>query len=110
MNVCLIQQQAEQVRESCRVSYGIAPSYTITGHLHTTFACVPDHVSLIITEILKNAMRATVEFYTLGNSMQGEQCQQGLCLDEDDLPPVQIEIYKGQLNALHLRRYILFSL
>lgn len=39
------------------------------GNLETEFATIPEHLALIVTEILKNALRATVEFYTLGNSI-----------------------------------------
>lgn len=41
----------------------------LAGNLETEFATIPDHLALIVTEILKNALRATVEFYTLGNSI-----------------------------------------
>lgn len=33
------------------------------------FATIPDHLALIVTEVLKNALRATVEFHTMGNSL-----------------------------------------
>lgn len=65
------------VSELCEATLGMAPSIVIDGHTDATFACVvsslssfltdifdryvPVHLEYILTEILKNAFRATVE-------------------------------------------------
>ncbi|KAI9051711.1 hypothetical protein LZ554_004751 [Drepanopeziza brunnea f. sp. 'monogermtubi'] len=49
------------VSEICELKYGVRPSWVIDGEPGTTFAFVPVHLEYIITELLKNAFRATVE-------------------------------------------------
>lgn len=49
------------VSEICELKYGVRPSVVIKGDPNTTFAHVPTHLEYVITELLKNAFRATVE-------------------------------------------------
>ncbi|THH03716.1 hypothetical protein EW145_g6061 [Phellinidium pouzarii] len=49
------------VGEMCEATFGVHPNVVIDGHLDTTFAYVPVHLQYILTELLKNAFRATVE-------------------------------------------------
>jgi signal transduction histidine kinase len=49
------------VSEICELKYGVRPTWIIDGEPNTTFAYVPVHLEYIITELLKNAFRATVE-------------------------------------------------
>lgn len=49
------------VSEICELKYGVRPTWVIDGEPNTTFAYVPVHLEYIITELLKNAFRATVE-------------------------------------------------
>lgn len=49
------------VSEICELKYGVRPTWIIDGEPTTTFAYVPVHLEYIITELLKNAFRATVE-------------------------------------------------
>ena len=49
------------VSEICELKYGVRPTWIIDGDPDTTFAYVPVHLEYIITELLKNAFRATVE-------------------------------------------------
>lgn len=49
------------VSEICELKYGVRPTWIIDGETSTTFAYVPVHLEYIITELLKNAFRATVE-------------------------------------------------
>ena len=49
------------VSEICELKYGVRPTWIIDGEPGTTFAHVPVHLEYIITELLKNAFRATVE-------------------------------------------------
>ncbi|CRK20324.1 hypothetical protein BN1723_017867, partial [Verticillium longisporum] len=57
----IIQSQAEFVAEICELRYGTRPQLIINGDPDTTFAYVPMHLEYIITELLKNAFRASVE-------------------------------------------------
>ena len=49
------------VSEICELKYGVRPTWIIDGEPDTTFAYIPVHLEYIITELLKNAFRATVE-------------------------------------------------
>lgn len=52
---------AEWVADICELRYGVRPRISITGEPDATFAFVPMHLEYIITELLKNAFRATIE-------------------------------------------------
>ena len=49
------------VSEICELKYGVRPTVVIDGQPDTRFAHVPTHLEYIMTELLKNAFRATVE-------------------------------------------------
>ena len=49
------------VSDICELSYGVRPSLVINGDPDARIAHVPVHLEYIITELLKNAFRATVE-------------------------------------------------
>lgn len=49
------------VSDICEFKYGVRPTWMIDGEPSTTLAYVPVHLEYIVTEILKNAFRATVE-------------------------------------------------
>ena len=49
------------VGEICELKYGVRPTVTINGQPDTQLAHVPTHLEYILTELLKNAFRATVE-------------------------------------------------
>ncbi|KAJ5237195.1 hypothetical protein N7489_007286 [Penicillium chrysogenum] len=49
------------VGEICELKYGVRPRLKIGGEPEASFAHVPVHVEYIITELLKNAFRATIE-------------------------------------------------
>ncbi|KAI9865845.1 MAG: hypothetical protein M1824_000105 [Vezdaea acicularis] len=52
---------ASLVSEICDLQYGTRPQLRITGDASTTFAYPPVHLEYMITELLKNAFRATIE-------------------------------------------------
>lgn len=49
------------VSDICELRYGVRPSVVINGEPDYTFAHIPVHLEYIITELLKNAFRATIE-------------------------------------------------
>jgi signal transduction histidine kinase len=57
----VVEHCANTVGEICELKYGVRPTVTIIGEPEYTFAHVPVHLEYIITELLKNAFRATVE-------------------------------------------------
>lgn len=52
---------AEWVADICELRYGVRPRIAIGGEPDATFAFVPMHLEYIITELLKNAFRASIE-------------------------------------------------
>ena len=56
-----IESCASFVADICELRYGTRPNLVIDGEPDTTFAFVPMHLEYIVTELLKNAFRATVE-------------------------------------------------
>ncbi|KAG5637866.1 hypothetical protein H0H81_002905 [Sphagnurus paluster] len=59
----MIKMCGSYVSELCEATLGSAPSIIIDGDADSTFAYVPVHLEYILTEILKNAFRATVEHH-----------------------------------------------
>ena len=57
----IVEHCANVVGEICELKYGVRPSVVINGEPDYTFAHVPAHLEYIMTELLKNAFRATVE-------------------------------------------------
>lgn len=59
-----IESCAGFVADICELRYGVRPKLIINGEPETTFAFLPMHLEYIITELLKNAFRASVESKT----------------------------------------------
>ncbi|KAF5025470.1 hypothetical protein F66182_2446 [Fusarium sp. NRRL 66182] len=57
----IVESCAGFVADICELRYGVRPLLYIRGEPETTFAFVPMHLEYIVTELLKNAFRATVE-------------------------------------------------
>lgn len=70
------------VSELCEATLGVTPSIIIDGHTDATFPYVPVHLEYILTEMLKNAFRATVEYSQRHPSMSPKK----------RLPPVVITL------------------
>ncbi|KAL1615391.1 hypothetical protein SLS54_009045 [Diplodia seriata] len=57
----IVRHCENMVSEICELKYGVRPRIVITGEPDYAFAHIPMHLEYIITELLKNAFRATVE-------------------------------------------------
>lgn len=57
----IIQSCQNFVSEICELKYGVRPSLVINGDPQAEFAHIPMHLEYILTELLKNAFRATIE-------------------------------------------------
>eukprot|EP00004_Rigifila_ramosa_P018847 TRINITY_DN4734_c0_g1_i3.p1 TRINITY_DN4734_c0_g1~~TRINITY_DN4734_c0_g1_i3.p1 ORF type:complete len:310 (+),score=79.24 TRINITY_DN4734_c0_g1_i3:325-1254(+) len=83
----LVAQQAiNDARDLCRLHLGVAPNVHIVGKdKDLTFCYIPTHLYHMLFELLKNSLRAVVEFHgAVANN-----------LADDDLPPVKVVIAKG---------------
>lgn len=96
----IINNCASFVSEICELKYGVRPTWVIDGVPDTTFAFVPVHLEYIITELLKNAFRATVEsgstepvIITIAPEREGEKSEfHEIKPFEDAAPGVTIRI------------------
>lgn len=64
--------------------YGVEPEVVVEGQLDTELSFIYDHLSFMLQEILKNAIRATIESHQHSGG---------------DLPPVTVEIMKGSFDV-----------
>ena len=81
-----IKEASDHARFMCERQFGDAPYVEIKGRTDLTFSYVPSHLYYMLFEVLKNAMRATVEHHS----------------SEDDpfpeLPDVRVIISDGEDN------------
>lgn len=68
----------------CEQRYGAFPKVVIRGRLDLTFAYIPTQLHYILLELLKNAMRATVEHHGIDNPSRW--------------PPIEVIIADGSQN------------
>jgi signal transduction histidine kinase len=57
----LVRTCENTVGEICELKYGVRPTVDIIGSPDTTIAHVPMHLEYVLTELLKNSFRATIE-------------------------------------------------
>ncbi|CAE7461597.1 PDK [Symbiodinium microadriaticum] len=74
----------EDATYMCNRTHGDAPEVTIHGRLDLKMATIPNYVQYILVELLKNSMRATVEFHGVDNT----------------LPPIKVIIADGEDNEV----------
>ncbi|TKA30074.1 hypothetical protein B0A50_02793 [Salinomyces thailandicus] len=57
----IIRSCEANVGEICELNYGVRPTVNLVGNPETTIAHIPMHLEYILTELLKNSFRATIE-------------------------------------------------
>lgn len=80
---------SEFVAELCEFNYGMHPETIVDGHVDATFTYVPVHLEYILTELIKNAQRATIEHAKRKRAVHDDH-------DDTPLPPIQITISHGK--------------
>lgn len=101
--VKLVRECAKFVSTLCEATYGVSPSFRIEGIKEDTqVGFIGIHAEYIVTELLKNAARATVEYQTprLAPPAQDDRPSDSFRFDDlpsahlsrDDFPPVIISI------------------
>lgn len=78
----IVQRAGRTVMGICRAKYGRTPLVEIDGRLDLTFPYLPTYLEYVVLELLKNALRATVETHATNV----------------DLPPVRVIIADGDDN------------
>ena len=82
------------VGDICELRYGVRPKLIIEGHIKERFPYIPVHLEYIITELLKNAFRATIESPTLTKTSSDlyESQQDDGNGGDANLPPVIVTL------------------
>lgn len=78
----IVSNAVEDARFMCDRKFGDSPEVVISGRKDLTFSYIPDHLHYILLELLKNALRATVETHGI----------------DSDYPPVEVIIADGRDN------------
>ena len=69
------------VAEICEMKHGIRPTVVVNGHIDALLTHVPTHLEYIITELLKNSFRATVE-----KGVESQPVEVTIAASYDELP------------------------
>eukprot|EP00551_Chaetoceros_affinis_P004241 CAMPEP_0203665626 /NCGR_PEP_ID=MMETSP0090-20130426/2812_1 /ASSEMBLY_ACC=CAM_ASM_001088 /TAXON_ID=426623 /ORGANISM="Chaetoceros affinis, Strain CCMP159" /LENGTH=529 /DNA_ID=CAMNT_0050529247 /DNA_START=148 /DNA_END=1737 /DNA_ORIENTATION=+ len=78
----IVKRAIDDAAFMCTRKYGDSPEVIITGRLDLTFPYVPTHLHYIMLELLKNSMRATVDWHGI----------------DADYPPIKVVIADGKDN------------
>lgn len=78
----IVKRAIDDAAFMCNRKYGDAPEVIITGRLDLTFPYVPTHLHYIMLELLKNSMRATVDWHGI----------------DANYPPIKVVIADGKEN------------
>ena len=76
----VVERAVDEVSYTARYHFGAAPKVSLIGDRNIQITYVPYHIHYIVSELLKNAMRATLEYH-------GE---------DNDLPDVKVIIARGE--------------
>jgi pyruvate dehydrogenase kinase 2/3/4 len=92
----IVHRSIQDASRLCEDQFGFAPTVSVRGRVDLTFSYVPTHLHYIMLELIKNAMRATIEFHkdnivtapsSLGSNIQRNKFQRS-----NNIPPVTIII------------------
>mmetsp|Transcript_836 Transcript_836/g.1376 ORF Transcript_836/g.1376 Transcript_836/m.1376 type:complete len:426 (-) Transcript_836:105-1382(-) len=78
----IVKRAIDDASFMCTRKYGDAPEVIMSGRLEQTFPYVPTHLHYILLELLKNSMRATVDWHGV----------------DGDFPPIKVVIADGDDN------------
>jgi hypothetical protein len=81
----IVRAVAQQVQELCEFNYGSAPDFHLLGDPGLRVAYIGNHLEYILMELLKNAMRATVEYSETVGRPEHPVLQIALAKDETDV-------------------------
>ena len=77
-----VRQATADASMMCRRTYGRCPPVQVSGRLDLSFSFIPSYLHYILLELLKNALRATMDRH----------------LHSDTVPPVEVVIADGMDN------------
>ncbi|BFZ18616.1 hypothetical protein BsWGS_21655 [Bradybaena similaris] len=65
----LVEKKAEFIRSICEAKYGASPNVKVNGHVNCSFPYIQPPLDYILGELLKNAMRASMESHIQGTNI-----------------------------------------
>lgn len=89
------------VQQVCDYHYGISPEFEITGHTDTKIAYIEVHLEYIFMELMKNAMRATVEYSNKIGRIEQPPIEIAICKNENEIT-IRIRDNGGGISAKDL--------
>jgi Mitochondrial branched-chain alpha-ketoacid dehydrogenase kinase len=97
----LVREAADDVTRMSVAQYGIAPRIVLSGRLDLTFPYIPTYLRYVVLEVLKNAVRATVETHgnrVVSTSLRNIKTVGAHGALSNDLPSVTVVIADGTDN------------
>jgi Mitochondrial branched-chain alpha-ketoacid dehydrogenase kinase len=97
----LVREAADDVTRMSVAQYGIAPRIVLSGRLDLTFPYIPTYLRYVVLEVLKNAVRATVEAHgnrVVSTSLRNIKTVGAHGALSNDLPSVTVVIADGTDN------------
>lgn len=88
----LVKDVAHVVSELAEANYGSAPDVVVEGPSGTRFAYIPVHLEYIVTELIKNSVRATIEHKRAQRKRNRTPLPIGA---SDTYPPVVVTVAPG---------------
>ncbi len=86
---------ARRAQQVCKETYGAAPDVRVVGDKGALVAYIPTHLDYMLFELLKNAMRATMERPKQGGGSRGGDVGFQRRQATSPMPPVVVQICKG---------------
>lgn len=90
--ISLVRDVAHVVAELAEANYGSAPDVIVQGPSDTRFAYIPVHLEYMLTELIKNSVRATIEHKRAQRKKRGEQIGVGA---SEEYEPVVVTVAPG---------------
>ncbi|KAI9026123.1 branched-chain alpha-ketoacid dehydrogenase [Hyaloraphidium curvatum] len=88
----LVRDVAHIVSDLAEANYGSSPDVVVEGPADTRFAYIPVHLEYMLTELVKNAARATIEHRRALRRRKGETLPVGA---SEEYPPVVVTVAPG---------------
>ncbi|KAJ3087949.1 Methyltransferase-like protein 6, partial [Quaeritorhiza haematococci] len=105
----LMRSVANYVEELCEINYGSSPGYNVNGHVDTAvIPYIPVHVEYIMMELMKNAMRATVECSMKTGRIMHPDVEITVASGEEDIT-IRIRDQGGGISEKDLPRVFEYS-
>lgn len=100
----IVRQAADDANRMCQKEYGAAPEVVINGRCDLTFPYIPTYLHYMLLEVIKNAMRATVEKH--GDSDEPYPTVTVIIADQHDNEDVIIKIADvgGGIRRSHVKK------